>query len=66
MQELIQTQQPEQFAEVGEGSMDIPALIKAMRQTGVKYMFVEQDMTARDEIESIRISYQNSVKLLRQ
>jgi sugar phosphate isomerase/epimerase len=66
LQELIQTQQPEQFAEVGEGTMDIKTLIDTMRRTGVKYVFVEQDMTARDEIESIQISYQNIVKLLEQ
>jgi len=55
-----------ELAEVGEGTMDIKALIDMMRRTGVKYVFVEQDMTSRDEIESIQISYQNIVKLLEQ
>lgn len=64
IQELFQTQKPEHFAEVGEGTMDLEALIATMREVGVKYVFVEQDMTARDEIESIGISYRNMVELL--
>jgi len=36
------------------------------REVGVKYVFVEQDITARGEIESVRISYQNMVDLLHQ
>jgi sugar phosphate isomerase/epimerase len=66
LRELNQTQKPDQFAEVGEGTMDLPALIETMRRTGVKYVFVEQDMTPRDEIESIRISYRKMVALLQQ
>jgi len=66
IQELLQTQQPELFAEVGEGTMDLKALFATMREVGVKYVFVEQDMTARGEIESVRISYQNMVDLLHQ
>lgn len=64
LRELSRTQQPEQFAEIGEGTMDIATLIAAMRRVGIAYVFVEQDMTARDEIESIRISYRNMVELL--
>lgn len=66
LQELIQTQKPEHFAEVGEGTMDLNALIATMREVGVKYVFVEQDLSARDEIESVRISYRNLVDLLKQ
>jgi sugar phosphate isomerase/epimerase len=66
LQELLQTQKPEEFAEIGEGTMDLKALIATMRRIGVTYVFVEQDMTARDEIESVRISYQNIVPLLKQ
>jgi sugar phosphate isomerase/epimerase len=66
LQELIQTLHPDQFAEIGEGTMDLKGLIATMRQIGVTYIFVEQDMTALDEIESVRISYQNIVPLLKQ
>ncbi len=65
LQELIQTQNPAEFAEVGEGTMDLPALIATMREIGVKYVFVEQDLSERDEIESIRISYRNLTDLLK-
>ena len=61
---MYETQHPEQFTEIGEGTMDIPALITTMRQTGVQYIFVEQDASARSELESIRVSYQNIVALL--
>ena len=64
LQELIQTQQPEQFTEVGEGTMDVRALLAAMREVGVQYVFVEQDMSDKDELESIRISYRNMRALL--
>jgi sugar phosphate isomerase/epimerase len=65
LRELIQTQRPEQFAEIGEGTMDVAALLQTMRQIGVEYVFVEQDMSARDELESVRVSYQNMAGLLR-
>jgi len=65
MRELLQTQRPEQFAEIGEGTMDVAGLVAAMRRAGVAYVFVEQDMTARDEIESVRISHRNMVELLK-
>src|SRR5262249_32274661 len=35
LQELLQTQKPEQFAEIGEGTMDLNTLIATMRQIGV-------------------------------
>jgi sugar phosphate isomerase/epimerase len=64
LQELLQTQRPDQFAEVGEGTMEVKALLAAMREVGVQYVFVEQDMSEKDEIESIRLSYRNMVQLL--
>jgi sugar phosphate isomerase/epimerase len=64
LQMMYETQSPEQFTETGEGTMDLPALIATMRQTGVRYILIEQDASARTELESIRVSYQNIVKLL--
>lgn len=66
LKEMMITQNPDHFTEVGEGIMDIKALIDTMRQTGVKYVFVEQDMSAREELESIQISYNNIVELFKQ
>jgi hypothetical protein len=44
--------------------MDVRALLAAMREVGVQYVFVEQDVSDKDELESIRISYRNMLELL--
>jgi sugar phosphate isomerase/epimerase len=48
----------EAFKEVGNGSLDIPAVLKAAAKTDVKHYFVEQDQTPGDPIASLRQSYQ--------
>ena len=48
----------ETFKEVGHGSVDIPAVLAAAKESGVKNFFVEQDQTAGDPIDSLRQSYQ--------
>jgi sugar phosphate isomerase/epimerase len=59
------TKGDDQFTEVGEGVMDIPAIIEAGRTYGpAQYIFVEQDKSARGELESITVSYTNLVKML--
>ena len=53
-----------QFAEVGEGSLDFPALIEASRAIGAKHLLVEQDSTYdRTPFESLKVSYDNLVKM---
>ena len=47
------------FAEVGEGNLDWPEIIKASREAGVRYYIVEQDRSLRNPLESIQISYRN-------
>lgn len=44
------------FKEAGNGSIDIPAVLKAANQAGVKHYFVEQDQSP-DPIASLRQSY---------
>lgn len=53
-----------QFAEIGTGNLDIPAIIDTCIETGVKYMPIEQD-TSYDlsPYESIRISVENIKKM---
>lgn len=46
----------EAFKEAGNGSIDIPAVLKAANAAGVKHYFVEQDQTP-DAIASLRQSY---------
>ncbi|MFL6462990.1 MAG: sugar phosphate isomerase/epimerase family protein [Bryobacteraceae bacterium] len=47
----------ETFKEVGNGSIDVPAVLKAADSAGVKHYFVEQDQTPGDPLESLRQSY---------
>ena len=44
------------FAEVGTGILPIQDYIDAGNECGVEYILLEQDLTAIDEIDSIRIS----------
>ncbi len=44
------------FAEVGHGTLDIPAIIAAADKNGAEYLIVEQDACQRPPIESVRMS----------
>lgn len=64
--ELYKTQDPAHFSEIGDGTLDIPAIIQAARKIGSpQYIFVEQDATTRGELESVAISYKNLTGLLK-
>ena len=45
------------FKEVGHGSLDFPAILKAAPGAGVKHYFVEQDQTPGDPLVSLRESF---------
>jgi sugar phosphate isomerase/epimerase len=45
------------FAEIGEGNLNWSEIIRACRETGVKWYAVEQDECRRDPFESLRISF---------
>jgi sugar phosphate isomerase/epimerase len=47
----------ETFKEVGNGTVDIPAVLSTAKKSGVKNFFVEQDQTPGDPIESLRQSF---------
>jgi sugar phosphate isomerase/epimerase len=53
----------EAFREVGNGSIDIPAVLRTAAEVGVKHYFVEQDQTPGDPLVSLRGSYQYLEKL---
>ena len=54
----------EQYAEVGEGSLDMPAIIQAGLESGSEYFLIEQDETYdRDVWESLRISRDNLIRM---
>jgi sugar phosphate isomerase/epimerase len=46
------------FAEVGQGVLDFPAILKAVEGKPVPWAVVEQDRTARTPEESVRLSRQ--------
>ena len=53
-----------EFAEVGEGTLDIPGCIETGLRGGSEYFLVEQDNCyGRDPFESLKISHDNLVKL---
>ncbi|RKP51515.1 sugar phosphate isomerase/epimerase [Cohnella endophytica] len=61
---FLELQQADQFSEVGEGTLDIAGIIRTVREIGAaKYIFVEQDLTSRNQLESVEISYRNISKL---
>ncbi len=46
------------FAEVGSGTLDIPAILNAARNAGAQWFVVEQDICQRPPLESVRMSYE--------
>ena len=49
-----------EFAEVGEGNLDIPAIIEAGLESGAEYFLIEQDDTyGRDPFDSLEMSAKN-------
>jgi sugar phosphate isomerase/epimerase len=52
------------MAEVGEGNLNWPAILKAAEEGGVKYLLVEQDECyGRDPFESLAISRRNLAQM---
>jgi sugar phosphate isomerase/epimerase len=47
------------MAEVGEGNLNWPAIIKSCRAAGVQWYLVEQDTCYRDPFDSVQLSLQN-------
>jgi sugar phosphate isomerase/epimerase len=51
--------EPKAFMEVGTGTLDYKAILKACEAAGVKHYIVEQDQTKGNPIDSLRLSYNN-------
>jgi sugar phosphate isomerase/epimerase len=47
------------FAEIGEGILDFNTIIQKAEEIGTKWLVVEQDLSRRDPLESLAISYRN-------
>lgn len=56
----IMPDREQRFAEIGEGNLNWPEIIKAGEEGGAEYYLVEQDQCYdRDPFESLKISYDN-------
>lgn len=54
----------EEFAEVGEGCLDMPAIIQAGLESGSEYFLIEQDdQYGRNVYDSLRISRDNLIRM---
>ncbi len=53
------------FTEVGLGTLDWRTILSIAATNHVPYLFVEQDKTDRPPLESLQISYENLVKLMK-
>jgi sugar phosphate isomerase/epimerase len=51
------------MAEVGEGNLNWPAILRAARDAGVVWYIVEQDVCQRDPFESLAISLRNLTEM---
>ncbi|OXM82573.1 sugar phosphate isomerase/epimerase family protein [Paenibacillus rigui] len=60
---FLEFKKPENFSEIGEGIFDVSRIVEEVRKLGyAKYIFVEQDLTTKNQLESVTISYQNFSK----
>ncbi len=65
MESFIGAINPSDFTEIGTGVMDIPAILSKAQELGsVKYIIVEQDVTLKGELESVKESFDNITKIL--
>lgn len=59
MKDMLMLDGKQVFAEVGEGNLNWPAILKACQAANPKYLIVEQDTCYRDTFDSIATSIKN-------
>ena len=47
------------YVEVGEGNIHWPPIVAACKETGIKYVIVEQDICKGDPFDSLKVSFEN-------
>jgi sugar phosphate isomerase/epimerase len=57
--DFTEMERPARFAEVGEGQLDMQAIMAACEESGVEWYVVEQDRCERPSLESAEISVDN-------
>jgi len=52
------------FKEVGSGTLDFPAILRACKDVGVEHYFIEQDHVPADPLASLKqsVTYLRSLK----
>ncbi|MBW8352084.1 sugar phosphate isomerase/epimerase [Bacillus sp. IITD106] len=63
LRELFAQGVKEPFVEIGEGILDFKEIANIAEEIGTKWLIVEQDESDRDPFESLKISYDNLMKL---
>lgn len=58
------TRSEKSYTEIGNGIVDISAIIKAAETAGTEWLIVEQDASSRSTLESVKICIDNLTKLL--
>ncbi|NCO90136.1 MAG: sugar phosphate isomerase/epimerase, partial [Armatimonadetes bacterium] len=53
----------QQFAEIGEGNLNWPAILEACLEAGTKWYIVEQDRCDGNPFDSLELSFRNLKKM---
>jgi sugar phosphate isomerase/epimerase len=57
--DMVMFEGKQTMAEIGEGNLNWPGIIKACEAAGVEWYAIEQDVCQRNPFESLKISYDN-------
>lgn len=63
LKDMVIVDDQQAMAEIGEGNLNWRAILDACRDAGVEWYAVEQDTCRRDPFESLRISFDNLLKM---
>ncbi|WP_251577319.1 sugar phosphate isomerase/epimerase [Paenibacillus sp. MER TA 81-3] len=64
MELMVKLHKIDYFTEAGQGIMDIPVIVEAFKsKPEARYLFIEQDWTKKNQLESVEISYKYISKL---
>ena len=64
LKDMIKTKDGHMYAEVGEGNLWFEGILKTAKECGTNYYVVEQDICEINPLESIKISFENTKKMM--
>ena len=64
LKDMIKTKDGHMYAEVGEGNLWFEGILKTAKECGTSYYVVEQDICEINPLESIKISFKNTKKIM--